>query len=233
MSLAAAQFPAYPLLVMAGIVVSVIIWTRMAKSDQRLPFIYIGGLVGAFLGAKLVYLLAEGFLHWGKPDFWQQLLVGKSILGALLGGYAGVELVKHWVGHTAPTGDRFALVAPIGIILGRFGCLLHGCCLGKACEPTWYTLRDAQGIARWPSVPLEIGFNLAALVVFWGLRRAGKQTNQHFHIYLMAYGFFRFEHEFVRDTPRLVTGISGYQVAALTVFLLGFVGYHRRARTGL
>ena len=111
--------------------VSVVLWTRIATRDHRLLLIYIAALVSAFLGAKLVYLAAEGWLHWNEPDRWLQFATGKSITGALLGGYAGVEMAKRLVGYRKPTGDFFAVVAPIGIGLGRFSCILHGCCLGQ------------------------------------------------------------------------------------------------------
>jgi hypothetical protein len=52
----------------------------------------------------------------------------------LPGGCGGVELGKRVVGYTATTGDRFAVIAPVSIVSGRVGCLLHGCCLGRACE---------------------------------------------------------------------------------------------------
>ena len=57
------------------------------------------------------------------------------MLGALLGGYAGVEIAKKAIGYSAPTGDWFAIVAPVGIALGRVGCLRHGCCTGVVCSP--------------------------------------------------------------------------------------------------
>jgi prolipoprotein diacylglyceryltransferase len=63
-------------------------------------------------------------------------------------------------------------------------------------------LRDASGIARWPAVPLEIGFNALALPAFLVLRKCRLLAGQHFHLYLMSYGAFRFAHEFARATPR-------------------------------
>ena len=82
---------------LAGIVVSICFWARLARRDDRLLLIYVAALIGAFLGAKLVYILAEGWMHFGAPDMWLQLATGKSILGALLGGYAGVEIAKRFV----------------------------------------------------------------------------------------------------------------------------------------
>ena len=215
---------------LGGILVSVMLWSRLAKRDERLVFIYIAALAGAFLGAKLVYLGAEGWMHWRDDDRWLQFATGKSILGALLGGYVGVEIAKHIINYTNPTGDLFAVIAPVGILVGRVGCLLHGCCLGRVCEPSWYTMNDASGVSRWPAVPVEMAFNAAALIVALILRRARVLPGQHFHLYLMGYGVFRFVHEFYRATPVVAGPISGYAIAAFGVFTLGLCGFVRRQR---
>ncbi len=218
----------YSWLMLAGIGVSLFFWSRLAKRDERLLVIYLAALVSAFLGAKLVYLAAEGWIFWDDPQRWRIWATGKTILGALLGGYAGVEVAKKLAGYAAPTGDWFALIAPLGIILGRVGCLLHGCCLGAVCAPAWWTIRDGRGVARWPSVPVEMAFNAVAILVVLGLRSRRLLPGQHFHLYLIAYGTFRFFHEFLRATPRVVGGISGYQIAALAVAVLGAAGFARR-----
>ena len=225
----------YGWLLLAGIAVSLFTWTRLARRDERLVLIYVAALLSAFIGAKLTYLFAEGWLDWPMPDRWLRLATGKSVLGALLGGYAGVEVAKLALGWRAPTGDLFALVAPLGIGIGRIGCLLHGCCLGERCAPTfpnWFTLRDAEGVARWPAVPVEIGFNVLALAAFLILRRRGLLRGQHFHLYLIAYGIFRFAHEWMRVTPKFFGLLSGYQFAALACVALGAWGFRRRARLG-
>jgi CubicO group peptidase (beta-lactamase class C family) len=219
----------YSALLIAGLVISLLIWIRLARRDPKLIGVYFGGVLGAFSGAKVVYLLAEGWQFWSSPNRWLIWATGKTILGALLGGYAGVELAKRVVDFRQPTGDLFAIVAPIGIILGRIGCLMHGCCLGVVCEPSPWSLRDVHGIHRWPAVPAEILFNVVALGGFLILRLNRLLPGQHFHIYLMSYGFFRFIHEFVRATPRLAGGLTGYQWAALTCIGLGAWGFYRRS----
>ncbi len=211
----------YGWLMLAGIGVSLLFWARLARRDDRLILVYIGGLMGAFLGAKLVYLAAEGWIHWGHGDRWMKWATGKSITGALLGGYAGVEIAKRFIGYTGVTGDWFALIVPIGIMLGRIGCLFQGCCLGRICPEDWYTIHDAAGVARWPAVLVELGFNALVLVVLWVLRRKVVLPTQLFHLYLIAYGLFRFGHELFRDTPEVMGGWTGYQFAALALVLLG------------
>lgn len=219
---------AYGWLMLAGIFTSIFFWSRLAKRDDRLVLVYVAALIGAFAGAKLVYLAAEGWLRWNDANRWAELATGKSILGALLGGYAAVEIAKRALKYRSATGDWFALIAPIGIVFGRVGCLLNGCCLGKICKPSWFTLNDIHGIARWPAVPLELLFNLLAVITFLILRRAKILTGQHFHLYLIAYGIFRFAHEFFRETPAILGPFTGYQIAALAVALLGWIGFRNR-----
>jgi phosphatidylglycerol:prolipoprotein diacylglycerol transferase len=223
--------PAYTWLLFAGVVISFLFWKKRARQDKCLLFIYGAALVGAFAGAKLVYVLSEGWLHFGAADMWLQLMTGKSILGALVGGYLFVELTKRFVGYQRTTGDDFALIAPISIGLGRVGCLLHGCCLGIVCRPEWYALRDAQGTPRWPAVTVELAFNLCAFVIFLFLRHRKILAGQHFHLYLIGYGLFRFVHEFARATPKIAGPFSGYHFAALGLILFGAICFVHRWNT--
>ena len=217
-------------MMLLGIAATLVFWSRLARRDDRLLPIYIAGLAGAFFGAKIVYLAAEGWLYWKAPDRWLIWATGKSILGALLGGYGAVEIAKKCLGYRAATGDWFAMVVPAGVMIGRVGCLLHGCCAGRECRPSWYAMRDASGVPRWPAVPVEIGFNALMILLFFVLRRTHKLPGQHFHLYLIGYGLFRFAHEFMRETPRMAGIFSGYQAASLAVAALGIAGFARRAR---
>jgi prolipoprotein diacylglyceryltransferase len=89
-------------------------------------------------------------------------------------------------------------------------------------------LKDVDGVARWPAVPVELGFNVFAFVIFLFLRRRKILPGQHFHLYLAGYGAFRFAHEFVRATPRILGPFSGYHFAALAVGLFGAFCFWRR-----
>jgi phosphatidylglycerol---prolipoprotein diacylglyceryl transferase len=209
--------PVYSVMLILGIVVGAVYWFRESKKDGRIPLIYAAGLAGAFAGAKLAFLLAEGWLHFHDPNRWMIWLSGKSIMGALPGGWLGVEIAKRALEFRETTGDRFAMLLPVPLILGRIGCLYAGCCVGIACS-----------LGVWPSVPVEIGFQVVAMMSLWLMRRNCWQTGQHFHLYLMAYGFFRFAHEFLRATPKLFLGLSGYQLIALATAVAAFWGYRRR-----
>lgn len=224
------EFRAYSWLMLAGLAISIVFWARLAKRDGRLLPVYVGAVLGAFLGAKICYFAAEGWMKLGSENFWIDFLTGKTILGALLGGYLGVEGAKKAVGYRSATGDWFALIAPAGIVLGRIGCLFHGCCTGRAFDSAhWFTI-EINSEHRWPAVPVEIGFNLVALLAALALRKARLLPGQHFHLYLIGYGLFRFAHEFLRDTPRLLGAFSGYHFLALAVATLGVWRFCQRNR---
>ncbi len=223
--------PVYSAIMVAGIVLGGIWWMRQFRAEPQLAQVYAGAIVGAFSGAKLGYLVAEGWLYLGAPEFWISLATGKTVLGALLGGYLGVELAKWLVGYRKPTGDRFATIVPLGIAGGRLGCLAHGCCLGVVCEDAhWFTMSDHAGAPRWPAPVAEMVFNLLAFAVFVFLRRRRVLAGQHFHLYLVAYGVFRCVHEFARATPVVLGSFSGYQFLALAVVALGAGRFCQRQR---
>lgn len=222
---------AYGVLALLGILLTAWLWSRMARRDGRLTLIYFWGLAGAIIGAKLSFLLAEGWAY--RHDF-VALLTGRSITGALLGGYAAVEIGKRYLRYPRATGDLFAAVVPIGIALGRVGCYIDGCCLGVACAPHWWTLEDAAGVARWPSPVAEQLFNVAFLIWTWIAGKRDWLPGNRFHVYLIAYGAFRFLHEFLRENVRLAGSVGGYHALALMLVLLGVWRMHARLsrRTG-
>lgn len=233
----------YPLLAIVGILFTSVLWGRLTTrsgfdSDHRLPAIYLAGIIGAFLGAKIVYMLSEGWTllpaYADDPSHvWQAWITGKTVTGALLGGYAAVEVAKGWLAYPRATGDLFAVLAPLGLALGRVGCWVQGCCLGVIQSAGWWTIADAHGVHRWPSVQLELAFNVAFLVFALICWNRGRFKGQLFHVYLIAYGLFRVGHEFLRDTPELLGPISGYQIAALCIIVLGVVRFRQRARGGV
>lgn len=232
----------YAFLATAGVLLSALTWwwlLRRNGSDgeagtegrRRLAFlVYPAGLLGAIAGAKLTFVFAEGF-HYRND--WSALWSGKSVTGALLGGYAGVELVKRLYEIHATTGDAFALTVPPALILGRVGCLMQGCCVGVVCHGHWWTIDDAHGVPRWPAAAVELGFNACFWVWAVLATRTGWARGNRFHVYLISYGVFRFVHEFARDDARWVGSITGYHFVAVALVALGALRYTQRGRAAV
>lgn len=218
---------AYGVLMLLAVGIGAWRWHVRTRERPELRVLIIGALAGAFLGAKLAYLIAEGWIDASAPDRWMRLLTGKSVLGGLLGAFAGVEMMKRAHGIRQPTGDGFALTLPLGILLGRIGCALQGCCLGLPWSGSCAVL-DHLGTSRWPAPHVEAAFQLVMLVTLAAMRRAGLCRDRLFYVYLTAYGIFRFAHEFMRDTPRIIGPLSGYHFLAIVTAATGVAMYIRR-----
>lgn len=216
------MIPPYTLLMAASVILGLFFWRRLSTQDSSKVGLYLAAMAGAFLGAKLSYLLCEGWLAWDQPDHWREWATGKSILGALIGGFLTVEGIKRLAGIQMITGDWFASFVPLALAVGRVGCITQGCCPGRIL--TW----PCGTSFRWPAVPIELTFNLLAAAIFWGLRRGGILRGQHFHLFMMAYGLFRFLHEPLRLTPKFGSWGSLYQALALILFALGLWGFLKR-----
>ena len=219
---------AYGLLMLGALAFALWRWRVRTRAQPELGVVIIGAIAGGFLGAKLAYLFAEGWLDWNQPDRWLRWATGKSVLGGLLGAFVGVEAIKRAHGIRTPTGDGFALTLPFGLFLGRIGCILHGCCLGQPWTDGWCAVRDHAGVERWPAPHVEAVFQLLMLGLLAWMRRTGLGRDRLFYAYLMAYSTFRFAHEFVRATPRMVGPFSGYHLIALLLVATGAIMWRRR-----
>lgn len=223
----------YSAMVLTGLVATALLWRHAAPRrdggvDPRMFAVYFGALAGAYLGAKIAFLVAEG---WRFRDDWLALASGHSITGALVGGVVGVEIAKALVDLRRGTGDLFALSVPLAIAIGRVGCLAAGCCPGVECAGSWWSATDALGVSRWPAAATELLFNLAFLAWAIAATRCGWLPGRRFAVYLVAYGAFRFGHEFLRDDSRWWASLGGYHLAAIAIVATGLWLWHRRRPT--
>ena len=62
---------------------------------------------------------------------------GKTILFGLVGGYAGVELMKWVMGVRVKTEDSFAVPVAAAVELGRWSCFVAVCCYGTETKAPW------------------------------------------------------------------------------------------------
>jgi len=189
-------------------------------------------IVAALLGAKLAVLMGdalwpiEAFDHW-----WELLWSGRSIVGALLIGFVAAEAAKPLLRYSLPPNDRFAIVLPISIAIGRIGCHLAGCCQGTTYDGA-LAIRDAAGVGRYPIPQFELIFHALMALLLLRLYRAKALQGRLFAIYVTAYGAFRFATEYLRDTSKVFFEHSAYQWFALALLLFGavFIYLHNPAR---
>lgn len=189
-------------------------------------------LFGAAVGAKLAFL--AGDLAWPAHavTFDEVIFSGRSITGGLLGGFLCAELGKVAIGYRELPNDWFATKLPLSIAIGRVGCVLAGCCRGVPGDyPGAFVYSD--GIARFPAQAVELVFQIVAFAAAAVLRRRGALRGRIFALYMIAYGLFRALLESMRDTRKLASGLSVYQLLAVLLAVAGvasFAWYSRAVR---
>lgn len=179
--------------------------------------------VCAVLGAKLAVVLGDAL--WPLREFhgWASLMQsGRSIAGALLFGFLGVEAAKPLLHYDIPPNDRFAIILPFSIGLGRIGCHIVGCCRGLPYDGPW-AITYADGIPRHPAPAYEMVFHWAMGFLLIALWRRHWLFGRLFAFYLVSYGVFRFFSEYLRETPKAYGGLSAYQLMSVIMIVAGGV----------
>ncbi len=182
----------------------------------------------ALLGAKFAVLLGDAL--WPLREFhdWEALLGGgRSLAGALLFGFLGAEAAKPLLRYDIPPNDRFAIVLPFSIGLGRIGCLLAGCCRGEPFDGPW-AITYADSIPRHPAPVYELLFHWLMGMVLIALWRRQILFGRLFALYLACYGAFRFLTEYLRETPKVYWDLSAYQLMGIAMIVAGLVAIAAR-----
>jgi phosphatidylglycerol---prolipoprotein diacylglyceryl transferase len=178
-------------------------------------------IVAAVMGAKIAVVLGDAL--WPlQPfhDWWGLVGSGRSIVGALLFGFIAAEVAKPILRYDIPPNDRFAVILPFSIGIGRIGCLIAGCCRGSPYDGPW-AITYSDGIPRHPAAAYEMLFNFAMAFLLLALCRRQILFGRLFALYLMSYGVFRFFVEFIRETAKPYDGLSAYQLMSIAMVVVG------------
>lgn len=203
-----------------------------ARSDRQRYWLLQGiTLFGALVGAKLAVLFGDALWPLRPVPDWRELLVsGRSVAGALLFGFLAAEVAKPLLGYRLPPNDRFAMVLPFSLGLGRLGCLLEGCCRGIPWDgPLAVTYED--GIPRHPAPLYEMMFDFGVGLMLVALWRRGKLPGRLFALFMILYAAFRFASEFWRETAKAFFGFSAYQWICVAMLLAGALAFALRRRS--
>lgn len=205
--------PGYATFVGLGLVLG---YVAKSAEEKRLAlldttnrrWVTAGALIGAMVGAKLGLLLYMPVEEWITSI--RSLLLsewgGRTILGALFGGFVGVEVAKKALGITVATGDPYAIGLPLGQALGRIGCFIGGCCHGK---PTGDTLASL-GVVSHPAQLYEAALDLGLAITLFAIRKRPRPSGVLFRYYLLSYAAIRFVMDFFRGDEKQMAGPLSY-----------------------
>jgi phosphatidylglycerol:prolipoprotein diacylglycerol transferase len=225
---------------MAGIFVGMRVFAmRMRRrgeaiGERRGFAVAAGCIAGAVLGSRIAVWL-------DRPDValaaWWTLVpwtMGQSIVGALIGGWAGVEVGKRIGGVSRSTGDAFVVPVALGIAIGRLGCFvagLHDDTYGVATSLPW-GVDFGDGVPRHPTQIYDIAAVAALALALHAARdRLARVPGLAFKLFLAGYLAWRL----VIDHWKPVHfawpgGWSGLQVLALAFLVLYLPLVMRAAR---
>lgn len=213
----------------AAIVVGLALYYRELRRrgwlDGRIVWISLAAVLAAGVGARLITLWERPEVLAGAASVPFSMAIersGKSIIGAIAGGYVAIVLAKRAFGYTRSTGDAYALALPIATVVGRMGCFLTELPLGTPTSLPWgmrvgpdaaatFAVCPGCGGPMHPSMLYEIAFNLVAALVIVRWRHRVPVAGETLKLYLLAAGTFRFLVEFVRANPPQALGLSAPQ----------------------
>ncbi len=227
----------YSILITVGVVVG--IWLVRLQGDMRhlrakminfllllVPVVVVIGYLCAVLLQGLYNIAAVGGLRLDNET-------GSTFYGGLIGGVAvGVALYfsagrlftdrAYLRQHFRDALDMTPAVVTVAHGFGRLGCLMAGCCHGRATD-AWYGVETIYPGYRVVPVQLYEALFLLALsaCLLWMMKRG---LRHQMPVYLLTYGVWRFFIEYARDDERgqsLIRALSPSQLVSVVLLLIG------------
>jgi phosphatidylglycerol:prolipoprotein diacylglycerol transferase len=179
-------------------------------------------MLAGILGARTAYVIVNFDLF--SQDYWAMIRIDQGglvfyggFVFAVLAGviFSRLKKISFWA-----FADYIVSALPIGHAFGRLGCLLNGCCYGKASDLPWAL--DQQEASRHPVQLYEALFNILVyffLLYFYPRRR---REGEVLAVYCMIYAAGRFSLEFLRGDERPAWhGFYVAQIMSAALFVFG------------
>jgi phosphatidylglycerol:prolipoprotein diacylglycerol transferase len=185
------------------------------KIADLVPWLIVGGI----LGARTLYVISywrEDFAAKPFPEIFMVQHGGLVFYGGLIGAtLAAMIYIRRKKLPLWKVADILAPSIALGYVFGRIGCLMNGCCYGRACElpwaihfppspDSWGVLQPhpTKGVGVHPTQIYDSLLNLGFYVFLAWLYRRKKFDGQVFAAYLVGYALIRSFVEYFRgDYP--------------------------------
>jgi len=210
------------------------LWTasRRGRRDGIAPekIIDLGPwlILGSIIGARTLYVISywrEQFAEKPFPEIFMVQHGGLVFYGGLIGAslafilYSRIKKLPLWKGA-----DILAPSIALGYVFGRIGCLMNGCCYGRACDMPWAITfpsghethpSGSPGTPVHPTEVYESLLNLGLYAALAWLYRRKKFDGQVFATYLVSYALLRsFVEMFRGDYPARQHYLGGWATPA-------------------
>lgn len=229
-----------------GLQLGVVRARRAGVDPARIMDLGIYLIIAALVGAKLMLVAVDfDYFRQNPGELLSLVRAGGVFYGGLIAAVAvGLWLVRKYKLPVWSTADLMAPGIALGHVVGRFGCLMAGCCYGRPTDVPWaLTFTDPAaaanvgtplGIPLHPTQMYDAGAELIILGLLLFTERKGRRfAGRTFWAYLLLYGISRFVIEFYRgDINRGTIGgalsTSQFVSALLVPLSLAMLVYLRR-----
>lgn len=210
---------------LAALQLAVVRARRQGIDGARVMDLGIYLIIAALVGAKLMLVVVDFNYYLAQPrEILSLFRAGGVFYGGLIAAVAvALWLVRRYGLSMWTTADLFAPGIALGHVIGRFGCLLAGCCYGRPTDMPWaITFTDPAaaanvgtplGIPLHPTQLYDAGAELLIMVLLLATERRGRTfAGRTFWLYILLYGVSRFIIEFYRGDERgAIMGLSTSQ----------------------
>jgi len=223
---------------------------RLQLDEDRLVTVILVALVAGVLGARAMYVIehVEQFRReWGSVlALWQG---GLTLYGGVVAGAAAALFTARRLALPMwAVADAMTPSLALGMLFGRVGCFLNGCCYGHPTSMPWGVVFPPDSFAGLefgtaPVHPSQLYFAAAGLVLFallWAVRTRIRTHGVLFWTFIALFAITRIPLDLTRayePTAQLflVGGwpVTESQVMSLTMMLfaaLMIVRLRRMAR---
>ena len=237
----------YGVMMALGLISAVSLGCYRAKFYNIDPDVFFNGafwgIVFGLLGAKVMYWIVEIREVIADPRIILDVGSGFVVYGGLITGiitpYFYFTKVKK-----GSTLDKLDLAMPsisIGQFFGRMGCLMAGCCYGRALDShAWYGMTfpvessAPAGIELYPTQLMSAIGNLLLCIFLIIMTERVRFRGQVISLYMICYSVGRFLIEYLRDDPRGTVGIfSTSQFISIIMFTGGVILWFVFKKIGL
>jgi phosphatidylglycerol:prolipoprotein diacylglycerol transferase len=180
--------------------------------------------VSGIIGARIFYVIENMGYYFKNPLEIIMLQYGGLAWfgGLIVGSVSGFFYLRKKKLGVYRILDLVAPFIALGQALGRVGCLLNGCCFGKASYYGVYL--EAHNAVLLPTQIYSAGLLLIIFIILRLLQDRPRHAGTIFFAYLFLYSIKRFFIEFLRaDNPIIYSGLTLFQILSILLFCVSSV----------
>lgn len=218
-SIGGVRISRYLAMLYLGCVLGIAQGAAIARANQldgmRFVLATVALMIPAFAGSRLWFVAQRFEMFRANPRaIWRSGDGGAALYGGLVGGVlpsplvlsvAGLPFWQYW--------DAASITMLIALVVTRFGCLMNGCCVGRATSGrlgVWLPDHRGEWQRRFPTQLFEAIWAAMVLTVVLSVRTYASHPGTLFASVVAAYAAGRILIEPTRatTTPRRTTYVN-------------------------